>query len=96
MCFIIPAFTRGKLCVLPWDVSHVPWDVACDGNWLREEQSTLTAVQKSVPPMGGIGGSKQTLLFGSMDELGTRPAIERAGVGQSRPKRKKELMLCRP
>ena len=26
--------------------------------------------------------------FGSMDELGTRPAIERAGDGNSRPKRK--------
>jgi hypothetical protein len=25
----------------------VPWEVACDGNWLRGEQSTLTAWEKS-------------------------------------------------
>ena len=57
------------------------------------EQSTLTAVQKSAE--GIVGGLKQTLIFGSMDELGTRPVIERAGAGNSRPKRKKTLMLCR-
>jgi len=75
------------------------------------EQSTLTAVQKSAAcdePLGleleaerlsrveGIvRGLKQALIFGSMDELGTRPVIERAGAGNSRPKRKKTLMLCR-
>jgi hypothetical protein len=35
----------------------VPWDVACDRNWLRVEQSALTAGEKSaegivVPPRG--------------------------------------------
>jgi len=60
---------------------------------LRMEQSILTAVQKSAE--GIVGGMKQALIFGSMDELGTRPVIERAGVGNSRPKRKKVLMLCR-
>jgi len=25
----------------------VPWDVACDGNWLSVEESTLTAEEKS-------------------------------------------------
>jgi hypothetical protein len=53
----------------------------------------LTAVQKSAE--GIVGGLKQALIFGSMDELGTRPVIERAGAGNSRPKRKKDLMLCR-
>jgi hypothetical protein len=57
------------------------------------EQSTLTAVQKSAE--GIVGGLKQALIFGRMDELGTRPVIERAGAGNSRPKRKKTLMLCR-
>jgi len=54
---------------------------------LRVEQSTLTAVQESAE--GIVGGPRQTLFFGSMDELGTRPAIERAGAGNSQPKRKK-------
>ena len=47
-------FTRRKLCVLPREVSHVPWDVACDGNWLREEQSTLTAWEKSAEGILGV------------------------------------------
>ena len=42
-----------------------------------------------------IGGMKQALIFGSMDERGTRPVIERGGDGNSRPKRKKSLMVCR-
>jgi hypothetical protein len=50
------------------------------------EQSTLIAVQKSAE--GIVGGKKQTPEFGSMDELGTRPVIERAGDGNSRPKQK--------
>ena len=32
----------------------MPWDVACDGNWLREEQSTLTAWEKSAEGIVGI------------------------------------------
>jgi hypothetical protein len=51
------------------------------------EQSILTGVQKSAE--GIVGGKKQTLIFGSMDEIGTRSAIERAGGGNSQPKRKK-------
>jgi len=51
------------------------------------EQSVVTAVQKSAE--GILGGEKQASGFGSRDELGTRPGIERAGVGNSRPKRKK-------
>jgi hypothetical protein len=40
--------------VLPWEISHVPWDVACDGNWLRGEQSTLIAWEKSAEGIVGI------------------------------------------
>ena len=54
---------------------------------LRCRQRYLTTVQKSAE--GIVGGKKQTLISGSMAELGTRPAIERAGGGNSRPKRKK-------
>ncbi|HAR96711.1 MAG TPA: hypothetical protein DCR97_12240 [Deltaproteobacteria bacterium] len=54
---------------------------------LRCRQRHLTAMQKSAE--GIVGGVKQTSVFGSMDEIGTRPAIERAGGGNSRPKRKK-------
>ena len=53
---------------------------------LRMEQSILSAVQKSAE--GIVGGREQTPEFGSMDELGTRPVIERAGDGNSRPKEK--------
>jgi len=54
---------------------------------LRIEQSILTAWEKSAE--GILGGLKQASNFGSMDELGTRPVIERAGVGNSRPNRTK-------
>ena len=54
---------------------------------LRIEQSILTAREKSAE--GILGGKKQASIFGSMAELGTRPVIERAGGGNSRPKRKK-------
>ncbi|MDY6857245.1 MAG: hypothetical protein SWO11_21590 [Thermodesulfobacteriota bacterium] len=54
-------------------------------NGLRHEQSCLTAVQESAE--GIVGGSKQALFLCRMDELGTRPAIERAGDGNSRPNR---------
>jgi len=60
---------------------------------LRMERSILTAVQKSAE--GIVGGKKQASDFGRTDELGTRPVIERAGSGNSRPKRKKIVMLCR-
>ena len=30
VCFINPASTHGRFCVLPREISHVPWDVACD------------------------------------------------------------------
>ena len=59
---------------------------------LRVEQSTLTAVQESAE--GIVGEPRQTLFFGSMDELGTRPAIERAGVGNSHPKQEEDVMVC--
>ncbi len=48
-------YARKALClpvgrqVLPQEMSHVPCDVACDGNWLREEQSTLTAWEPPSP-----------------------------------------------
>jgi len=45
--------------VLPWEISHVPWDVACDGNRLKAEQSTLTAWEKSAE---GIVGAMQAML----------------------------------
>jgi len=48
---------------------------------LRVEQSTLTAVQKSAEAI--VGGMKQASIFGSMEEIGTRPVTERAGVGNS-------------
>jgi len=54
----------------------------------------LTALQKSAE--GIVGGKKQTSNFGSMDELGTRPVIERAGDGNSRPKRKKNDVMPPP
>ncbi|HKL81360.1 MAG TPA: hypothetical protein VJ879_02510 [Desulfobacter sp.] len=44
-----------KLRVLPWEVSHVPRDVACDRNWLRAEQSALTAWEKSAEGIVGEG-----------------------------------------
>jgi len=28
--FINPASTHGKSCALPREISHVPWEVACD------------------------------------------------------------------
>ena len=40
-------------------------------------------------------GRETGINFGSMDELGTRPAIERAGGGNSRPNRK-ELDVMPP
>jgi hypothetical protein len=47
VCFINPASWRGKFCVLPREISPVPWEVACDGNGLRVERSTLIAGEKS-------------------------------------------------
>ena len=29
-CFINPALTRGRFCVLPREISSVPWEVGCD------------------------------------------------------------------
>jgi len=55
---------------------------------LRCRQRHLTALQKSAE--GIIGGKKQTDIFGRTDELGTRPANERAGVGNSRPNREED------
>ena len=81
---------RGKLCVLPREVSIVPFEKSRRVGtefWLRIEQSILTTMEESAE--GILGGKKQASSFGSMDELGTRPVIERAGVGNSRPKRKK-------
>lgn len=37
----------------------MPWEVACDGNWLRGEQSTLTAWEKSAE---GIVDAMQAML----------------------------------
>jgi hypothetical protein len=33
----------------------LPWSVACEANWLREEQSTLTAWEKSAKGIVGEG-----------------------------------------
>jgi hypothetical protein len=33
----------------------LPWSVACDANWLREEQSTLTTWEKSAAGIVGEG-----------------------------------------
>ncbi|MGH8594532.1 MAG: hypothetical protein ACREV3_11940 [Gammaproteobacteria bacterium] len=39
----------GKLRTgLPWEVSWVPWDLACERNWLSIERSMLTAEEKPV------------------------------------------------
>jgi hypothetical protein len=46
-CFINPASTRGTFCVLPREVSSVPWEVASDRNWLSVEGSALIAGEKS-------------------------------------------------
>jgi len=45
--FINLASTHGKFCVLPREVSFVPWEVACDRNWLNVEKSALIAEEKS-------------------------------------------------
>jgi len=55
---------------------------------LRYRQRHLIALQKSAE--GILGGKKQIVISGSTDELGTRPAIERAGAGNSRPKQKED------
>jgi len=56
-------YARKAMClpvgrqVLPREVSYVPWDVSCDSNWLRGEQSTLTAWEKSAEGIvGDCGG----------------------------------------
>jgi len=46
-CFINPASTCRRFCVLPREISTVPWEVACDRNWLNVERSTLIAGEKS-------------------------------------------------
>ena len=58
-CFINPAFMHGKLRILPREISLVPWEVACDGNWLRAERLVLTAGEKSAE---GIVGDLQARL----------------------------------
>lgn len=55
---------------------------------LRCRQRHLTALQKSAE--GIVGGEKQTIIYGRTDELGTRPAIERAGGGNSCPNQKED------
>ena len=45
--FMNPAFTGERFCVLPREISSVPWEVACDRNWLSVEESALTAGEKS-------------------------------------------------
>jgi hypothetical protein len=55
VCFINPAFMHRKLRVLPWEISRVPWSVACEANWLREEKSFLTAREKSAEGIVGDG-----------------------------------------
>lgn len=55
MCFINPAFMHRQLRILPWEISRVPWSVACEANWLREEESFLTAREKSADGIVGKG-----------------------------------------
>jgi hypothetical protein len=42
-CFINRASMHGRYDRLPREASHVPREVACYGNWLRDEESSLTA-----------------------------------------------------
>jgi hypothetical protein len=46
---------RGTFCVLPREICFVPWDLACERNWLKVERSTLTAKQKSAEGIVGLG-----------------------------------------
>lgn len=41
VCFINPASMHREFCVLPREISYVPWDLACERNWLDIEQSML-------------------------------------------------------
>ena len=69
---INPAFMHGTLRVLPREVSPVPREVACDGNWLRGERSPLTAGEKSAE--GIVGEGNRPRREARKDELGTRAA----------------------
>ena len=46
-CFINPASRHRRYDGLPREASQGPWEVAGDGNWLREEGSSLTAGEES-------------------------------------------------
>jgi hypothetical protein len=47
VCFINPALTQGRFCILPREISPLPRIVACEENWLRTQQCLLTMGEKS-------------------------------------------------
>src|SRR5712692_3478185 len=56
-----PAVVHRKSRSLPREACGVPWEVACDGNWLRGAPSPLTAQQESADGIGGEPGLTEGL-----------------------------------
>ena len=66
--------------VLPREICPVPWDLACERNWLSAEQWVLTAWQKSAQ---GVVGSAELLKARTV----TREGLEREGYSLGKEQR---------